>query len=172
MKIRCFGCNVEKDTEKRETYPYDADGIINDSPIQPLELFVDVQGSGKFGDFKSIIVCHECFHKLDMDQWASREEWERLGSAWSYEDLPPVTQDEDKMASWQREKEEEKKTRQSFVNLLNNALSKRKHCTTSARVPLWKTNTPDPVEPPGEGWVLKCSSMTQDTFYWFWERKR
>lgn len=170
MKIRCFGCNIEKDTEKRETYPYDSDGVINDSPIQPL-FIIDVQGSGNFGDFKSAIVCHECFHRLDMDQWTSREIWERLKFITKYEDMPPCTTSEEEMASWQQEMEEEKKSRQRFVDLLNNALSKKKHCTTSARISLWKTSTPDPVEPPGEGWTLKCSSMMQDTFYWFWERK-
>lgn len=77
MKYKCQGCGVEKDLTAIEEYPY-PDGRI--SPGCPL-LEIDC-------DEKRVIVCYECFHRLDPDMWISRACWEGIGAVVPFDELP------------------------------------------------------------------------------------
>ncbi len=83
MKMRCLACGVEKDTEVKEAYPYPQDGLI-DEPIDPL-FEIDCQGPN---GWRKVTVCHECFHKLDPDQWINETEWNSLTPVTPFGKLP------------------------------------------------------------------------------------
>jgi hypothetical protein len=83
MKMRCLACGVEKDTEVKEAYPYPEDGLI-DEPIAPL-FDIDCQGPN---DWRKVTVCHECFHKLDPDQWINETGWNSLNPFTPFGKLP------------------------------------------------------------------------------------
>jgi hypothetical protein len=85
VKKKCLACGVEKDTEVKEIYPYPDDGII-DKPIEPL-MTIDCQGNK---DWRVITVCHECFHKLDVDMWISERCWLTLNPLTPFEQLPKL----------------------------------------------------------------------------------
>jgi hypothetical protein len=84
MKVKCLSCGVEKDTEVKEVYPYPDDGLVDD-PIRPVS-FLDCQ-DGR--DWREVVVCHECFHRLEPDQWISRRCWETLEPVTPFGALPP-----------------------------------------------------------------------------------
>lgn len=88
MIIRCFGCEIEKDTDVLETYPYPNDEHLSEKPIPPL-LVLDCEGDGDEAGFRQTVVCHECFHKLLPDMWISKECWDKLNPKIPYEKLPP-----------------------------------------------------------------------------------
>jgi hypothetical protein len=79
-----MACGVEKDTESKEVYPYPEDGLVDD-PICPI-FNLDCQ-DGR--DWRCVVVCHECFHRLDPDMWISRGCWEALSPITPFEELPP-----------------------------------------------------------------------------------
>jgi hypothetical protein len=83
MKKRCLACGVEKDTEVKECYPHPEDGVIDD-PTNPL-FDIDCQGGN---DWRKAVVCHECFHRLDPDQWISEACWQSLKPMIPFEKLP------------------------------------------------------------------------------------
>ena len=83
MKNQCLACGVEKDTEAKEAYPYPEDGLI-DEPIDPL-FKIDCQGTN---DWRKVTVCHECFHRLDADQWINEAGWKALNPITPFERLP------------------------------------------------------------------------------------
>ena len=84
MKVNCLACGVEKDTEIKEVYPYPEDGLV-DYPIRPV-WYLDCQDGS---DWRYVVVCPECFHRLDPDQWISRRCWEHLDPITPFEALPP-----------------------------------------------------------------------------------
>ena len=86
MKQRCQACGVEKDTSVKEAYPYPDDGIINDEPMGP---FMTVECNG-VGDRRAATVCHDCFHKLDVDMWISERCWFSLSPMTAFEQLPKL----------------------------------------------------------------------------------
>jgi hypothetical protein len=86
MKQQCLACGVEKETRFTETYPYPGDGIITDKPIEPL-MTVDCQGAG---DWRVVIVCHDCFHRLDVDMWISEGCWRSLNPVTPFAQLPKL----------------------------------------------------------------------------------
>jgi len=89
MKNRCLACGIEKDRTKPERYP-EAEGII-DEPIDPLTE-VDCQGPriSDRTDWRQVTVCHECFHKLDVDMWISDSCWNRLSPITPFDRLPKL----------------------------------------------------------------------------------
>ena len=90
MKQRCLACGVEKDTSVKEVYPYPDDGIIDDEPIEPL-MSIDCQGGiGHPSDWRVVTVCHDCFHKLDVDMWISDRCCQRLNPITPFEQLPKL----------------------------------------------------------------------------------
>ena len=93
MKAHCFGCNLEKDSEILEVSPFaDEDGLTNE-PIEPL-LILDCQGPqipndpNHYSEFRQVVVCHSCFHKLSPDMWISKSCWESISPYIPYEKLP------------------------------------------------------------------------------------
>src|SRR5262245_32446249 len=83
MKMKCLACGVEKETSLKEIYPFPEDGIISNTPVQPL-FAIDCQGL----DWRVAIVCHACFHKLNPDMWISDRCWLSLNPIPPFEDLP------------------------------------------------------------------------------------
>ena len=91
MKQRCLACGLEKDTSVKEVYPYPHDGIINDKPIEPL-MDIHCQGPrvNEVTDYRVVTVCHNCFHKLDVDTWISERCWLSLTPITPFERLPKL----------------------------------------------------------------------------------
>ena len=85
MKNRCLACDVEKNSEVKECYPYPEDGLIEE-PIEPL-FQIDCQDQDG-NEWRQVVVCHECFHRLNPDQWISRRCWESLNPITPFERLP------------------------------------------------------------------------------------
>lgn len=85
MKQRCLACGVEKDTSIKEVYPYPEDYLI-DEPIDPL-MTIDCQGDR---DWRVVTICHECFHKLEPDQWISERCWRSIDPVTPFEALPKL----------------------------------------------------------------------------------
>jgi hypothetical protein len=89
MKQRCLACGVEKDASIKEVYPYPEDGLIDD-PIEPF-MSIDCGGFGPgWSDWRVVTVCHDCFHKLDVDMWISESCWQSLNLITPYEQLPKL----------------------------------------------------------------------------------
>jgi hypothetical protein len=93
MKTNCFGCGVEKDTSTLEFYPYPDEDGITDEPIEPF-FILDCQGPiitndpDGYCEFRMVVVCHTCFHKLEPDMWISKGCWEVINPVIPYEKLP------------------------------------------------------------------------------------
>jgi hypothetical protein len=82
---KCFGCGIEKDMDILEASPFaDGDGLT-DEPIPPL-FVLDCQGPQK--EFRQVVVCHNCFHRLEPDMWISKGMWDNINPAVPYEKLP------------------------------------------------------------------------------------
>ena len=90
MKRRCLACGIEKDASLKEVYPYPEDGLIED-PINPF-LTIDCEGPRIDGvvDWRVVTICHDCFHKLDPDQWISARCWASLHPLIPFEQLPKL----------------------------------------------------------------------------------
>ena len=90
--MKCLACGVFKDVAAKELYPYPDDGIVSDEPIEPLSV-LDCQGA----EWRVVIVCHECLHKLDPDLWISAGAWASLNPVTPFEELPlPATHGKDR----------------------------------------------------------------------------
>jgi len=91
VKQTCLACDIEKDTSVKEVYPYPDDGIRDDEPINPL-MTLDCQGpsAGDGSDWRVVVVCHACFHKLDVDMWISDRCWRSLNPVVPFEQLPKL----------------------------------------------------------------------------------
>jgi len=90
MKQHCLACGIEKDPAILEGYPHSEDGLTPD-PINPL-IKVDCQGSSVefVTDWRRVLVCHNCFHKLDVDMWISDRCWRSLDPVTAFDDLPKI----------------------------------------------------------------------------------
>jgi len=93
MKLRCFGCDIEKDTEILEISPFaEEDGLV-DEPIIPL-FVLDVEDPqipndpNNDSEFRMVVVCHTCFHALDHDMWISKDNWDAINPIVPYHKLP------------------------------------------------------------------------------------
>ena len=88
--MKCQACGIEKDMDVLEVYPFP--DRLCDEPIPPL-LELECEGEGGFGSqnpFKVVRVCHQCFERLDPDQWISEKCWKSLNPVTPYEELSIV----------------------------------------------------------------------------------
>lgn len=86
----CHVCLVEKDMNVKEVYPYPEDERLITEPIEPL-LQLDVQPflvENEKHDWRSVMVCHACFKRLDPDMWISDECLVKVGCKTPYDQLP------------------------------------------------------------------------------------
>jgi hypothetical protein len=94
--LKCFGCGAQKDTDVLEASPYaEEDGIV-DYPIGPLHVIDCQRGLIGASEWKVVVVCHECFHKLDPDMWISENCWKSLNPVVPFEKLPLLSKDADR----------------------------------------------------------------------------
>lgn len=85
--MQCFGCGVEKDPKVLEEYSHPETDRICDGPVPPL-FVIECQPTGKDTGWKAVVVCHECFHRLDPDMWISERCWESLNPTTPFDKLP------------------------------------------------------------------------------------
>ena len=94
----------------KEVYTYPEDGIIDD-PIEPLHV-IDCEGpvlskdeAGRvLCDWRVVIVCHHCLHKLEPDLWISDRCWAKLNPITPFHDLPyPVKDPNTRGTRWEVE---------------------------------------------------------------------
>ena len=90
--MKCYGCGAEKDPAGKEVYPYPEDQTLCDGPIQPL-FVIECQSIARdeatgFHDFRAVVVCHECFRKLDPDMWIGEQCWRSLNPKVPFDLLP------------------------------------------------------------------------------------
>jgi hypothetical protein len=98
--MKCYGCGIEKDMTQLETYPYPEEDRLVDEPIEPL-FVMECQAKEHLPDgswgFRAVVVCHECFHKLDPDMWIGEDTcWEPLKPVIPFNQLPPVVEGDGK----------------------------------------------------------------------------
>ena len=89
--MKCFACGVEKDMNVLEVNPWHEDLGVIDDPIAPLVVMDCSPGGpeGKTGKtWKIVVVCHECWHKLEPDMWICEENWKSLNPVIPFDKLP------------------------------------------------------------------------------------
>src|SRR3990172_4977350 len=91
MKMNCFGCGAEKDTDVLEFYTQD-DRLVNDEPIPPLFVLC-VESRESDPKWREAVVCHVCFVKLDVDMWISSQCWAKLDPVVLFAQLPEHTEE-------------------------------------------------------------------------------
>ena len=97
---RCYGCGVVKNLNNLEASPYHKEDGLCDSPIPPLNVIECQSGGPGFGpdtEFRVVVVCHECFHKLSPDMWISERCWESINPDIPFSVLPTPVEEEEKM---------------------------------------------------------------------------
>jgi hypothetical protein len=93
MKINCFGCGIEKDTDILEVSPFAKEDYLIDDPIEPL-FILDCEGDpipndpNNYSEYRMVVVCHVCFHALSPDMWIGKECWESINPKVPYDKLP------------------------------------------------------------------------------------
>ena len=87
--MKCMACGVEKDLAVLEVYPFPDMGLCDD-PIPPLLALYCAPTNGSPSDLpgRVVVVCHQCFEKLDPDMWTSKDCWEQLNPVTPFEALP------------------------------------------------------------------------------------
>ena len=91
MKIKCLGCGVEKDMEILEVFPYPEENMLCEDPLPPLFVLECQPWSDDKEDrrpWRVVIVCHECFRKLEPDMWISERCWKNINAVTPFEELP------------------------------------------------------------------------------------
>lgn len=83
---KCLACGIEKDIRSEEIYPYEKDCIPTEIPIQPL-FEIECQSDTDNTDFRIVIICHNCYHKVQPDMWMSQGEWESLNPITNFNNL-------------------------------------------------------------------------------------
>jgi hypothetical protein len=101
MNQKCLGCGVEKDMDVLEPYPYPEDERLVEGPIVPL-FVLDCEPSDRTGgkQWKAVVVCHECFKRLDPDMWISERCWININPVVPFDELP-LTKSFDDENKWQ-----------------------------------------------------------------------
>ncbi len=93
MKVNCFGCGIEKDTNTLELSPWAEQDGLYDGLISPL-FVLDCQGDrisndpNRYSEYRQVVVCHYCFHALEPDMWISKSCWENINPKIPYEKCP------------------------------------------------------------------------------------
>lgn len=85
--MKCMGCGVNKDLAVEETYPYPEDERLCDGPLPPL-FVLECQPNTKGQKWRMVVVCHECFKKLDPDMWIGEQCWISITPTTPFEKLP------------------------------------------------------------------------------------
>ncbi len=97
--MKCYGCGVERDLNKLEVYSHPEDDRLTDEPIPPLMVVECQPEPPLYGSFpnaqnrewKAVVVCHECFHRLDPDMWIGEVScWERIKPVVIFDKLPKI----------------------------------------------------------------------------------
>lgn len=86
--MKCYGCGKEKNPFEKETYPYEDDTLTTEEPIEPLIVLECESSLG----WKGVVVCHDCFHRLDPDMWIGERCWNSLDPAVKIENLPKIAE--------------------------------------------------------------------------------
>lgn len=86
--MRCHACLVEKDDQVLERYPY-GDSIVRE-PISPL-VTIDVEPD-EGDDWRSVALCHKCYHAIDADMWVSQACLRRIECKTPFTELPKMAQ--------------------------------------------------------------------------------
>ena len=89
--MKCYSCGVDKDLSVKEAYPYPEDDRLTEEPISPLmviECSSIAKKSNGERDYRVVVVCHECFHKIDPDMWIGEKCWQLLNPKVPFDRLP------------------------------------------------------------------------------------
>jgi hypothetical protein len=85
--MKCYGCGITKNTAVMEPYPYPEEDHCSTRPMEPL-FVLDCSPEAIGTGHRAVVVCHECFHKLDPDLWISEKCWRSLNPVVPFERLP------------------------------------------------------------------------------------
>lgn len=103
--MKCFSCGADKDTDAEAIYPYIEDNLTTEVPIPEL-LIIECQGD-KSDDFRMVVMCHECWHRLErtrgIDMWIGQGCWKSLVPMVSFDNLPLVKEGDAKWDAWSYE---------------------------------------------------------------------
>jgi hypothetical protein len=90
--VKCHGCGVEKDQTVLEVYPWAAEDEMSDEPLPPIfeKYHCQPYEFGKGHQWKSVDMCHACFHKLLPDMWIDRRGWEAINPVTPFDQLPDL----------------------------------------------------------------------------------
>ena len=81
---KCMGCGADKDLDQLEVYPYAEDRLVS-TPICPI-MVIECSGA----KWRAALVCHGCFHRLDVDMWISDRCWASINPAVPFNRLPTL----------------------------------------------------------------------------------
>lgn len=82
--MNCLACGANGDGEAIYPYP---DDCIDDSEPLPKLFCIDAVPTIHGDKSRMCVVCHECWHKLDVDMWISEKCWESLSPQTKFSDL-------------------------------------------------------------------------------------
>lgn len=89
MELRCFACGVLKDTDVKEIYTAGTE-LCQDELIPPLLVIECEVPLTDLVGWRAVVVCHGCFHRLDLDMWIDQKVWESINPRVLFNQLPPV----------------------------------------------------------------------------------
>ena len=96
MTKKCMGCGVDKDLDQPEISLHaEEDGLVS-FPICPLMVLECSSPSG----WRAAVVCHECFHRLEVDMWISDRCWASIDPTVPFDQLPDPRDDEEGDGRW------------------------------------------------------------------------
>ena len=102
--MKCYGCGIEKDLSKEEIYPFPEEHRLCTDPIPPLfVLECEIRMYPSPSKWKAVVVCHNCFSKLNPDMWISDSCWNSLNPIIPIDKLPDM-RDRDELHEWENPK--------------------------------------------------------------------
>lgn len=88
VPTHCHACLTKKDMMVLEKYPYQEEDHIISDPIDPL-FSIDVEPDDG-DDWRSVSLCHECFHKINADHWVSQSCLRLIECKTAFAELPKL----------------------------------------------------------------------------------
>lgn len=79
-----------KDTDVEEVSPHAHEDGLTPEPVPPLFQLDCQPPEFTDSDWRAVVVCHECFHRLEPDMWISPGCWASLSPKVPFENLPPL----------------------------------------------------------------------------------